>query len=110
MDEPASPDTWTSPALGRMVTDVQSRLEAATSPDELMASPPDELTAASPKAVTWQVRRRQPTTPLTATSAPAADLHGQSAATPRMILTSLSPATRPTPQQTPIRLSRCPAC
>ena len=51
MDEPASPDTWTSPALGRMVTDVQSRLEAAVSPDELspdelLATPPDELTAA----------------------------------------------------------------
>ena len=49
--EPASPDTWTSPALGRMVTDVQSRLEAAVSPDELspdelLATPPDELTAA----------------------------------------------------------------
>ena len=49
--EPASLDTWTSPALGRMVTDVQSRLEAAVSPDELspdelLATPPDELTAA----------------------------------------------------------------
>ena len=99
--EPASPDTWTSPALGRMVTDVQSRLEAAASPDELspdelMATPPDELTAASPKAVAWQVRRRQPTTPPTAILAPAADRHGQSAtATPRVSLTS--PVTRPTP-------------
>ena len=102
MDEPASPDTWTSPALGRMVTDVQSRLEAAASPDELS---PDELTAASPKAVAWQVRRRQPTTtPLTTMSAPAADRHGRSAAAPRVILTSS--AARPTP----IRLSRCPAC
>ena len=47
MDEPASPDTWTSPALGRMVTDVQSRLEAAVSPDELS---PDELLATPPDA------------------------------------------------------------
>ena len=106
---PSPGSTWTSPALGRMITDVQWRLEAAASPDDLSpdelmaASPhqitaasPDELTAASPKAVTWQVRRRQPTTPLTAVLAPAA--------APRVILTSS--AARPTP----IRLSRCPAC
>ena len=118
---PSAPaDTWTSPALGRMITDVQWRLEAAASPDELMAASPDELmaaspdeltaaspdelmaaspdelTAASPKAVEWQVRRRQPTTPPTAILAPAADRHGQSAtATPRVSLTS--PVTRPTP-------------
>ena len=115
---PSPGSTWTSPALGRMITDVQWRLEAAASPDDLSpdelmaASPhqitaasPDELTAASPKAVAWQVRRRQPTTtPLTAVLDPAADRHGRSAAAPRVILTSS--AARPTP----IRLSRCTAC